>query len=55
VCNALARRGPEEAEELMAFARQRGSLEWAAMSWRLSLIVESDPRATARAMRGPVH
>ncbi len=54
-CNALARRGPEEAEELLAFARNRGSKEWAAMSWRLSLIVKSDPRATARAMRGPVH
>lgn len=54
-CNTVARRGPEEAEELLAFARQRGSREWAAMSWRLSLIAASDPRATARAMRGPVH
>lgn len=54
-CNTVARRGPEEAEELLAFARQRGSQEWAAMSWRLSLIAASDPRATARAMRGPVH
>lgn len=55
VCNALARRGPEEAEELMAFARERGSAEWRAMSWRLSLIAGSDPRGTARAMTGPVH
>jgi len=54
-CNALARRGPEEAEELLAFARNRGAREWAAMSWRLSLIVKSDPRATARATRRPVH
>lgn len=54
-CNTLARRGPEEAEELLAFARNRGSKEWAAMSWRLSLIAASDPRATARATRRPVH
>lgn len=55
LCNQLARRGPEEAEELLAFARNRGSREWAAMSWRLGLIVKSDPSATARATRKPVH
>lgn len=55
LCNALARRGPEEAEELMAFARDRGSRDWEAMARRLSLIAASDPRATARATRKPVH
>lgn len=55
LCNKLARRGPEEAEELLAFARNRGGKEWAAMSWRLSLIALSDPRAIARAMSNPVH
>jgi pimeloyl-ACP methyl ester carboxylesterase len=55
LCNALARRGPEEAEELMAFARGRGGKDWKATSSRLSLIAEGDPRATARAMRKPVH
>lgn len=55
LCNALARRGPEEAEELTAFARDRGSRDWEAMARRLSLIAASDPRATARAMRKPVH
>ena len=55
LCNKLARRGPEEAEELLAFARDRGSKEWAAMSWRLSLIATSDPRSTARSTRNPVH
>jgi len=55
IFNALARRGPEEAEELMAFARARGTREWKAMSWRLSLIAASDPRAAARGMTKPVH
>jgi pimeloyl-ACP methyl ester carboxylesterase len=55
LCNALARRGPEEAEELLAFARGRGGKEWAATTWRLTLIADGDPRPTARAMRAPVH
>lgn len=55
VCNAFARRGPEEAEELLAFARRRGGKEWRATSSRLTLIAEGDPRPTARAMRAPVH
>ncbi len=55
IFNALARRGPEEAEELMAFARARGTREWKAMGWRLSLIAGSDPRAAARGMKNPVH
>lgn len=55
LCNALARRGPEEAEELMAFARNRGGKDWKATTWRLTLIAEGDPRATARATRAPVH
>lgn len=55
LCNALARRGPEEAEELAAFARNRGARDWAAMALRLDLIAGSDPRATARATRQPVH
>lgn len=54
-CNALARRGPEEAEELMAFARNRQNRDWVAMSRRLSLIAGSDPRPAARAMKNPVH
>ena len=54
-CNTLARRSPEEAGELLAFARNRGRREWAAMSWRLSLIAKSDPRPTARATHAPVH
>lgn len=54
-CNTLSRRGPAEAEELLAFARNRGGKEWKAMSWRLSLIVSGDPRSTAQAMREPVH
>jgi pimeloyl-ACP methyl ester carboxylesterase len=55
IFNALARRGPEESEELMAFARARGTREWKAMSWRLSLIASSDPRPAARGMTKPVH
>lgn len=55
LCNALARRGPEEAEELLAFARNRGGKDWKATTWRLALIAEGDPRATARATRAPVH
>lgn len=55
VCNAIARRGPEEAEELMAFARARGSREWRAMSWRLGLIAGYDPRPAARATTKPVY
>ncbi len=55
LCNALARRGPEEAEELLAFARDRGARDWTAMALRLDLIAGSDPRATARATRQPVH
>ena len=55
LCNALARRGPEEAEELLSFARNRGGKDWKATTWRLSLIADFDPRATARATRAPVH
>lgn len=55
VCNALARRSPEEAEELMAFARRRGAEDWRAASWRLGLIAGSDPRAIARRTAIPVH
>ena len=55
LCNALARRGPEEAEELMAFARNRGGKDWKAATWRLSLIERADLRATARATNAPVH
>lgn len=54
-CNTLARRGPEEAAELMEFARKRQNRDWLAMSRRLSLIAGNDPRATARAMARPVH
>ncbi len=54
-CNALARRGPEEAEELMAFARNRQNRDWLAMSRRLSLIAGNDPRSTARATEKPVY
>ena len=55
LCNALARRGPEEAAELEAFARGRGGKDWRATTGRLAMILASDPRATARATRVPVH
>ena len=55
VCNALARRGPEEARELMAFAENRGPAEWRATAWRLVLIARADPRLTAKAFKNPVH
>ncbi len=55
VCNAAARRGADEARELMAFAENRGPAEWRASAWRLSLIARADPRPVARAFRSPVH
>jgi pimeloyl-ACP methyl ester carboxylesterase len=55
LCNALARRGPEEAEELLAFARGRGGKDWKATGSRLTLIADGDPRPAARATRAPVH
>ncbi len=54
-CNAVARRGPEEAAELLDFARKREGRDWLAMSRRLSLIAGNDPRPAARAMDKPVH
>lgn len=55
LCNALARRGPEEAEELMAFARNRGGKDWKATTSRLTLIADGDPRPIARVTSAPVH
>jgi pimeloyl-ACP methyl ester carboxylesterase len=55
LCNAVARRGREESEELLAFARARDMRDWKATTWRLSLIAGYDPRETARATRVPVH
>ncbi|UPT72713.1 MAG: alpha/beta hydrolase [Elusimicrobiota bacterium] len=55
LCNAVARRGPEEAEELMAFARARGGRDWKATTWRLKLIAEGDPGPVVRGFAAPVH
>lgn len=55
LANAFSTRGPEEAEEILAFARGRGRSEWKATTSRLALIALGDPRPTARAMREPVH
>jgi len=51
----LASRGPEEAEEMLAFARSRSGKDWKATTFRLSLIAAGDPREIARATRVPVH
>jgi len=52
---ALASRGPEEAEEMLAFARSRSGKDWKATTYRLSLIAAADPRPIARATNVPVH
>lgn len=55
LCNALSRRKPEEAAELMEFAAKRGPADWRAAAWRLKLIAGSDPRAVARRTTVPVY
>jgi pimeloyl-ACP methyl ester carboxylesterase len=54
-CNALARREPERAAEIMGFAQRRGAPEWRAAAWRLRLISTADPRPVARRTTVPVH
>lgn len=52
---ALSRRGPEDAETALAFARSRDGRGWKATTDRLAMIARSDPRPTARATEVPVH
>jgi pimeloyl-ACP methyl ester carboxylesterase len=54
LAKTLARRGPEDAEEILAFARSRDGVKWKATADRLTLIARADPRPIARATRVPV-
>ncbi len=52
--NAMSSRDPQSAAELSAFAAARSVDQWKAAAWRLRLVAESDPRATARTTEIPV-